>query len=170
MQRVDCPLFLVSAIWGGFSQSLFREKAIKELGDAETRDNACKTITRVRRWETLINKWFNQQCKRNALRSSLMLLAPPADAVDAFFNHGSARDDASARLMKGISDDKTWDTRSPATVKRSYGEMSLMVRAYEARSQKLVEDAWATWFLPENSVIVERTAESTPECRAGGFL
>lgn len=153
---------LVGALWGGFSQSLVCEKGNTELRDSEVRDNSSKTMARIRRWHTLVGKGPIEQFERTPPPASdLNMPSPQVDSsYEDFFCHAHKHDKEHSQL-KRIFGQQTWQTWSPQTIQRSYGEMSLMVRAFQSGSPNLVEESWVTWFLPEFCVIIERNKAGT---------
>jgi len=151
---------LVRAMWHGMGQSLVCEKANKELRDSETRDNSSKALSRIRRWEQLVNKDLVGAFGHTPLATSAALPVPSRESFDHMFRHSSQVTELTAPLHT-IMKEKDWESYSPHSIRRLYGEMALMVQAYERKSAELVTESWRTWFLPEFTMVVERSPEST---------
>ena len=144
-------LELCDHLWSGLLNTVINERGNQKLRRAEYKDCSNKLMGRVKRWDIMRRSGLDAVYKRQRLEVDSPIEVPAhIDMTSCFKYH-----DPSVQVdLKGITNQKTWESPNSMTIRLLYGELNMMVSAFEKKDPTILSKAWVTGLIPACQMIV----------------
>ncbi|CAE8636574.1 unnamed protein product [Polarella glacialis] len=146
--------YRVRLIFKGWGHEKMFEDTNQKLRDYEERDGAGKVVQNFKAYQTPQVHGLIAQNRRVEIDVTSTLPTPPRNDMASIF-HFSTKPVGNLPL-EGILADRKWDSPTPQSEKRAYGEVALFQKLHELDNWQLAEESWKAGVVPEFQFVARK--------------